>query len=546
MNIARLFGEWRDRADKPLTVERYREIAAKANEHGESLLAFDVAREGLEKWKKDTELRRASALALARIGSTDRAREILFRLRDEGEDDEETAGLLARTYKDVWERTGAVQDLKAAFDAYLKAYDHRRERYWTGINAATLAFALRDGEKARNLAGMVLESCRPNPADYWVTATIAEATLLLGDIDQAARLYAHARTIGTLGNILSTWRNAQIILRLIPGQRARIEEAFRPPKAAVFRGEWDGVKEDLSFEAGVAYSLGATLADLEFLERTQKAGGQTYVVLAYNEEQFVRDHAAAAGDEWNTLYWKVRAAATDVIVCTNHKLKFGNIDAEYALDVMCGLAGIRARQLGTELKSEGKRLDAAPNAPLSQFPIARRAMIFADVFHFSRLSDEEMPAFLTEVMARVAALSRNAEVKPEFQNTWGDGLFFVFKSVAEAGRFALKLVSSIAAIDHEAAGLRVKPALRIGLHAGPVYTYSDELIGRENYIGSHVNRAARIEPVTPPGKIYASDAFAALATLEAAGQFRFDYVGRRPLAKDFGAYPMYQLRGRAH
>jgi adenylate cyclase len=84
--------------------------------------------------------------------------------------------------------------------------------------------------------------------------------------------------------------------------------------------------------------------------------------------------------------------------------------------------------------------------------------------------------------------------------------------------------------------------LRISLHASPVYKFADQITGNENYIWRTVNRAARIEPVTPAGKIYASDAFAALAALEAPQQFRFDYVGRIPLAKDFGEFPLYELR----
>ena len=51
-----------------------------------------------------------------------------------------------------------------------------------------------------------------------------------------------------------------------------------------------------------------------------------------------------------------------------------------------------------------------------------------------------------------------------------------------------------------------------------------------------------MEPVTPPGQVYSSDAFAALAALQAPGQFRFDYIGRIPLAKSFGEFPMYHVR----
>jgi class 3 adenylate cyclase len=300
----------------------------------------------------------------------------------------------------------------------------------------------------------------------------------------------------------------------------------------------------LEIGAGVTYSSAAARRDIEFLETAQSIGAQTHIILPYNEEQFVREQVVNAGAAWEDRYRKVRDAAADLIVCSDQRLKFGNIGNEYALDVMRGLAKIRASELDTEIVRIGEASPASSTtaARVPGFGTERRAMIFADAFHFSRLSEEQMPAFIIEVMERVAALSRNAEPKPEYQNTWGDGLFFVFEKVADAGRFALHLSDTIAAIDRKSAGLPEELALRISLHAGPVYRFTDQISEKENYIGSHVNRAARIEPVTPAGKIYASDAFAALATLEAPRQFRFDYVGRIPLAKDFGEFPMYELR----
>ena len=152
-----------------------------------------------------------------------------------------------------------------------------------------------------------------------------------------------------------------------------------------------------------------------------------------------------------------------------------------------------------------------------------------------------MPNFIRNFMGPIAALANAAKPAPVFQNTWGDGLFFVFDQVGDAGRFALKLADRVAGIDRKAAGLPADMSLRIALHAGPVYRFSDRIAGKLNYIGWHVNRAARIEPVTPPGQVYASDAFAALAAVQAPGQFRFDYIGRIPLAKSFGEFPMYHV-----
>jgi class 3 adenylate cyclase len=169
-------------------------------------------------------------------------------------------------------------------------------------------------------------------------------------------------------------------------------------------------------------------------------------------------------------------------------------------------------------------------------------MIFADAHHFSKLGEDQIPAFIEHFMGPIAALADAARPKPACRNTWGDGLFFVFDRVGDAGRFALQLADRVARIDRRAAELPDTLNLRIALHAGPVYRFNDRITEKVNYIGSHVNRTARIEPVTPAGKVYASSAFAALAAVEAPGQFQFDYAGAVPLAKGFGEYSMYFMQ----
>jgi len=64
---------------------------------------------------------------------------------------------------------------------------------------------------------------------------------------------------------------------------------------------------------------------------------------------------------------------------------------------------------------------------------------------------------------------------------------------------------------------------------------------RDSHFGSNVTRAARIEPVTPPGMVYASEAFA--ATLAATGEqaFALEYIGKLPLAKGYGESRIYRV-----
>ena len=88
-------------------------------------------------------------------------------------------------------------------------------------------------------------------------------------------------------------------------------------------------------------------------------------------------------------------------------------------------------------------------------------------------------------------------------------------------------------------------SIRIGLHAGPVFECHDPVLNKRTYNGFNVNRAARIEPITEEGQVFASQAFAALAAVVPKKNFRCDYAGTRQLAKKAGAIPVFVLRATA-
>ena len=124
----------------------------------------------------------------------------------------------------------------------------------------------------------------------------------------------------------------------------------------------------------------------------------------------------------------------------------------------------------------------------------------------------------------------------------GDGLYLVFSEVEAAGKFALDLCDLITRTRWEMCGLPKSLGLRIALHAGPVYEFDDPITGNRSYCGTHVSRAARIEPITPPGQVYSSQAFAALAAAQGVKEFTCDYVGQTPLAKGYGTFATYHVR----
>ncbi len=99
-------------------------------------------------------LRQLLGLALARSGAGDEARAILTQLYTEGHEDEETLGLLARSYKDMAEAAVGSEKklyLHRAKDFYAKAYE-KTNGYWSGVNAATLALLLGERQYASKLA----------------------------------------------------------------------------------------------------------------------------------------------------------------------------------------------------------------------------------------------------------------------------------------------------------------------------------------------------------------------------------------------------------
>jgi class 3 adenylate cyclase len=170
-----------------------------------------------------------------------------------------------------------------------------------------------------------------------------------------------------------------------------------------------------------------------------------------------------------------------------------------------------------------------------------RALLFADVKGFSKLTDEQLPGFAGAVLGRFAeVLDRHADVV-EHRNTWGDAIYVVVRDVTRAAACALELQETMQQIELSRAGLPEHLALRLGAHVGPVFPIRDPVLGTAGFMGSHVSRTARIEPVTPPGEVYVTEPFAAGLALNRTGDVASGYVGHLPAAKEYGRLRMYRL-----
>ena len=316
------------------------------------------------------------------------------------------------------------------------------------------------------------------------------------------------------------------------------------------------------------------------------ARGEVHVVLPYPEAEFAADSVLPAGPDWGERFNAVMTGAREVVRAAGERFARGGVLLEYANDLMLGLARMHGASLDSEVRGlvvwdgqegegpggtaaavadwrrrgleieiinpaeftgggpvQGRSLDAGR---VASGPVARQeevdarimGVLFADVVNFSKLGDLQIPRFIEHFLGGVAALGRSADA-PMISNTWGDGLYFVFPGVAEAGRWALELCEFVAGTDWAARGLPADLNLRVALHAGPLFRCVDPVTRQENFTGKQVVPAARLEPVTPPGLVYASQEFAALAATLGGTGFTCSPVGRLGLSKKAGVVPVY-------
>jgi class 3 adenylate cyclase/tetratricopeptide (TPR) repeat protein len=347
-----------------------------------------------------------------------------------------------------------------------------------------------------------------------------------------------------------------------------------------------------AMNAGIGFSSAASGSDILFLEAMLSRGGVIHLVLPWPAEEFVKTSVAIAGEGgWVERFHKVLDQAASIRVLGQLYMPGSATGFEYCNLAMNGLARIFARSLDLEITPLAiwDGYSGAPGGtgsfvrywrnrgtPVKVVPIATKppsmlhdtetfdvdasnsddefeawvrasgrqeikAIMFADVVGYSKLPETVIPKYVAQFNQRVSRLIADSSAAPVNVNTWGDGLFFVFNGVEDAGRFALDLRQLVVSTDWVELGLPHQLNIRIGIHAGPVYVNFDPVVRQISFTGAHVSRAARIEPITHEGEVFASEEFAALAAADQSKGFSCDLVGTTALAKSYGLFRVYSL-----
>ncbi|MGQ0661055.1 tetratricopeptide repeat-containing protein [Sphingosinicella sp.] len=573
--------------------------ARDALSRGDLIGAYDASVAAIQAGDESSEIRHLQILALARMGDTERAMGLFgaYGLDQSADPHERAIGarLLkdrALSLKEGEARTGA---LEAAFEAYHAIYLASGDAF-PGINAATLALLAGREECTHDLATALLQdSAVAAAADYYSAVTRAEALLILErETEMTAQLREEpVRDCKDFGARSSTLRQ----LAMIASHRGLGEDAIHdmlaplaPPRIAFVCGHifHADPEAESALEAEIArvlheeqvgfvYGALAAGADILFAEAALARGLELHVVLPFAEEDFIAQSVEPGGEGWLARYRECRDRATSVTFASDIAYFGDPAQYGYASRMAMGLARLRAHHLlaepvqiaiwdgvaangpagtGADVEAwreqEGRtividsagvdrRIERPEPRILSPYERGLAAILFTDFAGFSTLAETALPAFWDGVMRRVAEVLDAHQSEVACRNSWGDALYAVMPEAPAAAAVALDLQDALATYDYATLGLDGEGGMRIGVHYGPAYRTIDHITDRITYYGTEVSKAARIEPVTPPGAVFVTEPFAAILALEAGGAFACRYVGRIPLAKKYGDYRMYRL-----
>lgn len=451
-------------------------------------------------------------------------------------------------------------------------------------------------------------------------ATEGEALLILGDAERAVAAYRRAagitnRPYAWVVQALQRLRLLQSGGVAVPDELFRL---LKPPTVLVFAGQpldAPGGAEGFfpphiegAVRAAIAQGidqLGAEIgycsascgSDILFIESMIERGAEVHVWLPFALEDFVRARVAYGGPRWERRFRNALKLASTVSFATEEPYLGHDVLFRFNNQLIEGMARLRADFLCTEpllmlvwdylapaeagtaadfmdhwpdmtrlklIDLDDLRSAAAdaPVAPVVAVPplLPRRepareikTLMFSDMVGFSKLNDGDLPAlwrFLDETRRFTEGCA------PDLLESWGDALYVSFSRARDILRFAFGIQRAFRELDPFAYGLPRPIQLRTALHAGPVYDGKHPLTGRGMFYGSHVSRAARLEPVTVSGEIYATHQFVALLTTEERAELHAaqmtgapyrpwyvcEYLGVMSLAKGYGTQPVYHLR----
>ncbi|MDR2412465.1 MAG: hypothetical protein LBD66_02570 [Holosporales bacterium] len=364
--------------------------------------------------------------------------------------------------------------------------------------------------------------------------------------------------------------------------------------------------------ATIGYSSAACGADLLFIEAILRRGGEVNLVLPFAIEDFIQTNVRHAGPRWEKRFLRALKKARVVDISAEERYLGHDMLFRFSNTVMHGTAVMRGqfltsephlvaiwdstiqsfpggpsdfidswtnietlhlvdlmdlrppRELSAEAEKRHNEVRAftcftAQYDPFMSHAPGRviKTMMFSDLSGYSKLQDVHIPAFLNFLQELHVAMEE-IDLPIDSINTWGDAVFVVGDTASTIAEVGLRYCDIVETLGKKYSEFPFPIRARISLHAGPVYEAIDPFIKKKNYYGGHINRGARLEPVTTVGQVYATHQFVSIFHVEQNGlrheceqngirfqeKYITEHVGVITLAKSFGNQDVYHFRRR--
>lgn len=362
-------------------------------------------------------------------------------------------------------------------------------------------------------------------------------------------------------------------------------------------------------DAKIGFSTASSGTDIIFLESMLERGGEINIILPFDISDYLKIFVSYADKNWderfhacinrassvtyssrdryleNPAYYQfayrieqgltisrghILSAPAYFLVAWNSEIlsdPMENISA--AIDHWCDLTTLRIIDLNTLLssyeKKESKKLSTLipeinylkehsdEDKQYLKKEITIKSMLFSDLVGFSKLDNFEIINYINH-LNKIRNQLNIDELLDYKAETQGDSLFVLMDNPYQMATYALELCDYLSHQQSLSPNI-ARMEMRIALHAGFVFKVFNPMTQRDTYYGQSIVRVARLEPVTVPGKIYATSEFVSLLTLELermkkeAQQLKQDYitpikidfVGTIELAKKFGREFVYKI-----
>jgi len=549
-------------------------------EHIESLINqgryFEARTKAEEALKHTPELRykQLLALSISKLGTPEAALELMEPVYHQFPDDPESAGILGSIYKELFKKNQSTAYAIKSRDTYFQNFSTTKN-YYTGINAASMSAMAGQASRGREIATEVISHLEGSSNDdFWKLATLGEASMLTKNRTKAVEYFIQARKHAgnDWGKITSVHNQLWLLNHFLPVSN-EILKIFSPPTVVAFIGHMidhparptprfpssieQQVKDSIvnsirTLNARIGYCSLACGADILFAEAMAAEGGEVNVFLPFSEADFIEQSIRFAGELWIQRYYDLVKKFPVTYITHESYAGFDDLFS-FQNRVISGLAALR---------SEAHHAEPTLLTVLSEVDLKRRKGGTRDTIHLWPFPQRHVninPDIFVKTQGppptSIIAQTKSIEVQLD-----RPVLYLVYANMSDlpslerekllkqtdakivdetisAKSYEVHTHYLLAGFDSESGAMeyvrfisdssklaRRDSALRISLHAGPVYMESKSNSQNKKLSGENVEFVKAMNTLATSGSIFASDYFAALLALELK-KYALDYAG---------------------